>query len=64
MELERDFAIREVSVLKGRAKEKAEEQNLEDDDLVIVKTSVNSLPEYELEKIEGEPVKYLLDREA
>ena len=56
--------VREVSVLKGRAREKAMEKDLDENDLVILKRTVNSLPEYEVEKIEGEPVKYLLEREA
>ena len=57
-----NIRIRKVKVLQGRAKIEAEKQNLKIDDLVIVTTSVNSLPEYHVEKIEGDPVSYLLKR--
>jgi hypothetical protein len=57
-----DIRIRSVKVLQGRAKDEATKQKLNPDDLVIVKTSVNSLPEYSVEKIEGDPVSYLLKR--
>jgi ribosomal protein L22 len=59
-----DISIRKVKVLQGRAKAEAEKQGLNPEDLVIVKTSVNSgsLPNYYIEKIEGDPVSYLLKR--
>ena len=59
-----DFRIRKVKVLQGRAKAEAEKQGLNPEDLVIVKTSVKSgsLPEYYIEKIEGDPISYLLKR--
>jgi hypothetical protein len=57
-----DVRIRKVKVLQGRAKDEAEKKNLKPDDLVIVTTSVNSLPEYHIEKIDGDPVSYLLKR--
>lgn len=57
-----DIRIRKVKVLQGRAKEEATKKRLTPDDLVIVKTSVNSLPEYHIEKIEGDPVSFLLKR--
>lgn len=57
-----DIRIRKVKVLQGRAKDKADKKGLNPDDLVIVKTSVNSLPEYEIEKIDGDPVSFLLKR--
>lgn len=57
-----DIRIRKVKVLQGRAKDKAEKSRLNPDDLVIVRTFVNSLPEYHLEKITGDPVSYLLKR--
>lgn len=57
-----DIRIRKVKVLQGRAKDEAEKKRLAPDDLVIVKTSVNSLPKYEIEKIEGDPVSFLLKR--
>jgi hypothetical protein len=59
-----DIRIRAVKVLQGRAKAEAEKQGLNPEDLVIVKTSVSSgsLPTYDIEKIEGDPVSYLLKR--
>lgn len=60
-----DIRIRKVKVLQGRAKEKAEKKGLNLDDLVIVRTSitsVDSLPEYNIEKIDGDPVSFLLKR--
>jgi hypothetical protein len=57
-----DVRIRKVKVLQGRAKDEADKKNLKPDDLVIVTTSVNSLPEYHVEKIDGDPVSYLLRR--
>ena len=57
-----DIRIRAVKILQGRAKDEAMKQQLGPDDLVIVKTSVNSLPEYSVEKIEGDPVSYLVKR--
>jgi len=61
-EMSLDIKIRAVKVLHGRAKEEATKQGLKPDDLVIVKTTVDSLPEYSVEKIEGDPVSYLLKR--
>lgn len=57
-----DIRIRKVKVLQGRAKEVAEKSELKPDDLVIVTTRVNSLPEYQIEKIDGDPVSFLLKR--
>ncbi|MFA5307047.1 MAG: hypothetical protein WC365_06380 [Candidatus Babeliales bacterium] len=58
-----DIVIRKVKVLRGRAKDEAVKQALKDDDLVIVSTSYdNGLPEYQLEKIVGDTVSYLLNR--
>ena len=57
-----DVRIRKVKVLQGRAKEEAEKQGLNPNDLVIVKTSVDSLPEYHIEKVNGDPVSFLLKR--
>ncbi len=53
--------IRKVSVLRGRAKDEAEKQGLDPDDLVIVTTSLHPLPEYHIEKVIGGPVSFLLD---
>lgn len=57
-----DYTIRKVKVLQGRAKEEAEKQGLSPEDLVIVTTTIEegSLPEYRLEKVEGDPVSFLL----
>jgi len=57
-----DIRIRKVKVLQGRAKDEAEKKQLAPDDLVLVTTSVNSLPEYQVEKIDGDPVSFLLKR--
>lgn len=57
-----DIRIRKVKMLQGRAKVEAEKQGLAPSDLVIVTTSVNSLPEYRIEKVVGDPVSYLLKR--
>ncbi len=56
------MSIRKVKVLQGRAKDEAKRQGLGPDDLVIVTTSVHSLPEYHIEKIEGDPVSHLLNK--
>ena len=58
-----DTVIRKVSVLRGRAKDEAERQGLDPDDLVIVTTSVHPLPEYHIEKVVGDPVSYLLSKD-
>jgi hypothetical protein len=57
-----DIRIRKVKVLQGRAKEVAKKRKLDPDDLVLVTTSVGSLPEYKIEKIDGDPVSFLLKR--
>jgi hypothetical protein len=57
-----DIRIRKVKVLQGRAKDEAAKQKLGSNDLVIVKTTINSLPEYSVEKIDGDPVSFLLKR--
>ena len=57
-----DIRIRKVKVLKGKAKTEAEKQGLSPDDLVIVTTKINDLPEYSIEKVVGDPVSYLLGR--
>ncbi|MDR2203252.1 MAG: hypothetical protein LBE76_02925 [Nitrososphaerota archaeon] len=55
-------SIRKVKVLQGRAKEEAETMGLKPDDLVILTTTVNSLPQYNIEKIDGSPVDYLMKK--
>ena len=59
-----DARIKQVKVLHGSAKGKAMRQGLKPDDLVIVTTRVKLLllPEYHVEKIEGDPVSFLLKR--
>jgi len=57
-----DTRIRKVKVLQGRAKAEADKQKLAPNDLVIVTTSVKikDLPEYHIEKIDGDAVSFLL----
>lgn len=57
-----DHVIRKVSVLRGRAKDEAEKMGLSPNDLVIVTTILHPLPEYRLEKIEGDPITFLLSK--
>ncbi len=57
-----DISIRKVKVLQGRAREEATKMGLEANDLVLLTTSINSLPEYSIEKIDGDPVSFLLNR--
>lgn len=61
-QMSEDIGIRKVKFLQGRAKDEADKQSLQLDDLVLLTTSVNSLPEYHMEKIIGDPVSYLLKR--
>jgi hypothetical protein len=57
-----DLRIRKVKVLQGRLREDAESKGLACEDLVLVTTKAGSLPEYSIEKIEGDPVSFLLKR--
>lgn len=57
-----DVRIRRVNTLQGDAKVKADEMGLKQEDLVLVKTSIGSLQTYEVEKVEGDPVSFLLKR--
>jgi hypothetical protein len=61
-EMSADIRIRKVKVLQGRAMDEAIKMGLASDDLVILTTNVNSLPEYHIEKVEGNPISYLLRR--
>jgi len=63
---ENDVRIRKVKCLRGRAKEEAKKQGLSPDDLVIITTKIEagSLPDYIIEKVEGDPTSYLLNREG
>jgi len=53
--------VRKVSVLGDRLRKQADEMGLEENDLVIVRTTIKpgTLPKYDLEKIEGSPIQYL-----
>lgn len=57
-----EHVIRMVGVLKGRAKDEATKMGLSPNDLVIVTTILHPLPEYRLEKIEGDPITFLLSK--
>lgn len=56
-----DINVRKVKSLGDRARKKAEEMNLKDDDLVIVETEIieGRPPRYELTKIEGSPTEFI-----
>lgn len=58
-----DTVIRKVKVLQGRARDEANRQRLGDEDLVLVTTSINSLPTYKIEKIEGDPISFLTKKQ-
>ena len=56
-----DIRIRKAKILQGKAREAAIAAGAKDDDLVILKTSnYHSQPEYVAEKIEGDPMAFLL----
>jgi len=57
-----DIRIRKVKVLGDRAKEEAEKQGFSENDLVIVRTVIGSLPTYKLTKIEGSPTQFIRDK--
>jgi len=56
-----DIVIRKVKVLGDRARKRAEEMGLVDEDLVLVTTNFErgELPEFIIEKIEGSPIEFL-----
>lgn len=58
-----DSEIKKFKSLQGRAREAALEKykSINDNDLIVVTTRVNSLPIYEIEKIDGDPLKYLFN---
>ena len=56
--------IRKVKALNTLAKEEAEKQGFSENDLVIVRTVIGSLPAYEFTKIEGSPTQFLKDEIA
>jgi hypothetical protein len=53
-----DIQFVKIENLKGRAKAIAEAQGLSEG-LALLKVSINSLPEYEIEPIKGDPLKAL-----
>ena len=56
-----DVSIKKVRILKGMAREAAIKIGAQDDDLVILRVSeYHSAPTYTAEKIEGDPVSYLM----
>lgn len=59
-----DVSIRKVKVLQGRLREQADKRGLKPDDLVLVKTIIkpHQPPIYEIEKVEGDPVLFLLKK--
>ena len=58
-----DVELKKFKSLQGRAREAALDRykDIKDNDLVVVTTRVNSLPTYEIEKVEGDPLKFLFD---
>ncbi len=56
-----DVRFRKVKALQGRARDEALRQNLNENDLVVVRTMIGSLPEYEIEKVEGDPIQFLFN---
>ena len=58
-----DSEIKKFKSLQGRAREAALEKykDIKDNDLIVVTTRVNSLPIYEIERINGDPLTYLLN---
>ena len=59
---EGDPELKKFKSLGGRAREEALRKypTIGPNDLVVVTTKINSLPMYEIEKISGDPVEYLL----
>jgi hypothetical protein len=58
-----DFELKKFKSLQGRAREAALQKyaDIKDNDILIVTTRVNSLPTYEIEKVTGDPLKYLFN---
>jgi len=58
-----DVRIRKVRVLKGELGKMAKKRGFKPEDLVVVKTRIEGgVPRYELERIEGDPVSWMLRR--
>ena len=56
-----NHSIRKVCMLGDRARKQAEKQGLDDNALVLVKTKISSLPQYDITEIKGSPTKFLQD---
>lgn len=56
-----DVRFRKVKALQGRARDEALKQHLSENDLVVVRTTIGSLPEYEIEKVSGDPIQFLFN---
>jgi hypothetical protein len=60
-----DIRIKKVRILNGKAREAAEKIGAKEDDLVILRASeYHSAPVYTAEKIEGDPVSYLMKKKT
>ena len=59
-----DKRIRKVSTLGDALRKRAKDRGLKDDDLVLVTTTIykGRPPNYEIEKVEGSPTEWLLER--
>lgn len=60
--VEKDVRIKKVKMLNDRAREEANKQGLDENDLVIIRTTIAIPPKYEIEKIEGSPIMYLQNK--
>ena len=56
-----EIELRKVRLLGDRARKQAIEQGFSDDDLVLIRTTVDSLPTYEITKVEGSPSSFIQD---
>ncbi len=58
-----DFELKKFKSLQGRARDSAliKYNNINDNDIVIVKITGGVIPLYEIEKIDGDPLRYLMD---
>ena len=56
-----DVEMLKFKNLQGRAREEALKRygDIKENDLVIVTTRINSLPTYEIERVDGDPLKHL-----
>ena len=54
-----DLSIRKVKVLGGRARQQAIDEGYDEEDILLVKETIASLPKYEFIKVEGSPTEFL-----